>query len=89
MAAEAAGVRKAGFCVLVGTGGGVRGWLFLAWVSPAWDDAEAERVVLGGQTGAEPGAGSAGVADVAVGRVEGGADLGACSHEGEDRKFGI
>lgn len=76
MAAESAGVREAGFCVLEGTGGGVRGRLFLAWVSPAWNDAEAERVVLAREAGAEQGAGPAGGADVAVGRVEGGADLG-------------
>ena len=89
MAAESAGVREAGFCVLEGTGGGVRGWLFLAWVSPAWDVAEAERGVLAGEAGAEQGAGSVGVADVAAGGVAGGADLGACAHEGEDLKFEI
>ena len=77
MAAAAAGVREAGFCLLVGTGGGVRGWLFLAWVSPAWDVAEAERGVLAGEAGAEQGAGSVGVADVAAGGVAATAATGA------------
>ena len=77
MAAAAAGVRQAGFRVPEPAAGGVRGWLFLAWVSAAWLAAEGECGVLAREAGAEPGAGPAGHPHASADGLAGAADLGA------------
>ena len=72
---------EAGFCFSKGAGGGVCGWVFLAWVSALLSAAEAECEVLAGEGCGEPGAGSAGDAAVAQAGLERVPDLGVSVEE--------
>jgi len=60
-----------------GTGGGVRGWLFLAWVPQTFQHAGIQSRFLETQVDGQPGAGSAGQQNFAEAGVAGGEDLGA------------
>lgn len=71
VAAESCAVREAGFCVSRGAGDGVCGWVFLAWLSGAWDEAEKQCGVLAQEDQAEQGAGCGGVPGSAEEGVEG------------------
>lgn len=57
--------------------GGVCGWVFLAWLSKAWNQTQAECFVLGQEARGEQGAGPAGDAAAAGGGLAGGAGVGA------------
>jgi len=71
----------AGFCFSSGAGGGVCGWVFLAWVSALLSEAEAECQVLAGEGCGEPGTGSAGDEAAAQAGLERVPDLGVSIEE--------
>ena len=64
---------------MAGAGGGVCGWVFLAWMSQALQSAGEQSGVLAQEALGEPGAGPAGEPGVAPGRLAGGANLAMCA----------
>jgi len=78
--------RASGFCLPQATDGTLCGWLFLARLPAAWDEAEEQSRVLAEETRRQQTSRCGCLPNIAAGRVAGRADLGARTEEGRGEK---